>query len=102
MTPTIALPLKLMISNAPGHHLRQYIKKAFQDNPTFIFHKLRHHDFHAYQNAIRRQSTYLANEQVVPLEGISSDLIFYLALHLEELAGVHDIQAHKLTTTQGR
>ena len=92
MTPTIALPLKLMISNAPGkdaHQLCQYIEKAYQDNPIFIFHKLRHHDFHAYWNAIRWQNTYLANQWVVPLllEGISSALMFYLALDLEELPG---------------
>ena len=47
------------------------------------------------------QREYLANEQVVPLEGIPSDLMFYVAQHLEELAGVHDILTHKLTTTQG-
>ena len=52
--------------------LCQYIEKAYQDNPTFIFHKLRHHDFHAYHNAICCQNTYLANQRVVPLEGILS------------------------------
>ena len=41
------------------------------------------------------------NQWVILLEGISSDLMFYLALHLEEFSGVHDIQMHKLTTTQG-
>ena len=35
------------------HQLHQYIEKAYKDIPTFIFHKLRHHDFHTYHNAIR-------------------------------------------------
>ena len=82
--------------------LHQYIEKVYQDNPTFIFHKLQHNDFHAYSNAIRCQNTYLANQRVVPLEGILADIMFYLAMHIEEIPGVHDIQTHKLTTSQRR
>ena len=82
--------------------LHQYIEKAYQDNPTFIFYKLQHHDFLAYCNAICCQNTYLANQRVVPLEGISSDSMFYLTINIEETPGVHDIQTHKLTTSQGR
>ena len=82
--------------------LHQYIEKAYQDNPSFIFHKLRHHDFPTYHNAIHCQNTYLVNQWVVPLEGISSDLLFYLAIYMEEIPRVHDIQKHKLTTSEGQ
>ena len=67
------------------HQLCQYIEKAYQDNPTFIFQKLRHNDFHTYHNAIPCQKTYLPNQRVVPLEGILSDLMIYLTIYIEEI-----------------
>ena len=92
LTPQIiTLPQKCMTSNVLGKMSVSYI--AYQDNPTFIFHKLQHHNFHACHNAIHCQNTYLVNQWVVPLEGISSDL----AINIEEIPRVHDIQTHKLT-----
>ena len=54
--------------------LCQYIEKAYQDNPTSIH--ISQADFHACRNGILWQNTYLANQQLVPLEGISSNLMF--------------------------
>ena len=43
---------------------------------------------------------YLANQRVIPLKGISSNLMFYLAIDIEEIPGVHSIQTHKLTVRE--
>ena len=83
------------------HQIHQYIEKAYQDNPTIRFHMLRHHDFHAYCNAICCQNMYLVNQSIIPLEQISANLMFYLTIHIKEIPGVYDIQTHKLTTSQG-
>lgn len=55
-----------------------------------------------YTNAIRHQNSFLSKCRVVPITGISSDLMFYLELHLLCMTGVTEVLTHKNTINSGR
>ncbi|KAL7574196.1 hypothetical protein ACA910_014871 [Epithemia clementina (nom. ined.)] len=82
--------------------LIQLLRQTYHNSPTFVFHKLRHHDANAYKQAIRAQNRFLSNSRIVPIQGIDEDLMFYLEQDLLQVPGVQAILHHKDTATKGR
>jgi hypothetical protein len=55
-----------------------------------------------YFDAIRKQNAYLSSIRIVPLQGISEDVMFYMSSHIEQTRGVKAILHHRSTADQGR
>jgi hypothetical protein len=53
-----------------------YLRKAYVSSPTFIFHLIHHSNLDTYTNAIKRQNAFLSTSRVVPLAGISTEMMF--------------------------
>jgi hypothetical protein len=79
-----------------------YLRKAYVSSPTFIFHRIRHSNLDTYTNAIKRQNAFLSTSRVVPLAGISTDMMFSLELEIKQIPGVVDVLNHKQTNKIGR
>jgi hypothetical protein len=82
--------------------LIKLLQVTYQDNPTFIFHKMRHQNLKAYKNAIRKQNLFLSNSRVVPIQGIHEEQMFYLENELLCSAGIQAVLCHKLSEETGR
>ena len=67
-----------------------------------MFHKLRHHDPVAYKEAIRHQNDFLPYSRVIPLEGVTEELMYYLEDDLANLDGIYAIHRNKNTSITGR
>jgi hypothetical protein len=80
----------------------ELLRQTYQSNPTFVFHRLRHKNPQAYRNAIRHQNSFLSQSRIIPIQGITADMMFSFDLELRKLPGVHDVLRHKNTDTEGR
>ena len=63
------------------HDVKDLIKllqNTYKSDPCFVFHKTRHTSLHACKNDICKQNLDLAMSHVVPIQGISNDLMFFL------------------------
>ena len=78
------------------------LQATYRNNPFFVFHKLRHRNQDAYKSTICKQNAFLSRIKVIPIQGISPDLMFYLHRELEQVEGILDICHHKLTNSAGR
>jgi hypothetical protein len=72
------------------------------DSSSFVFHKTRHTNPTEYHGAICNQHKYLASKRVIPIQGISMELMSTLHLDLLEITGIQDIHVHKQTHSHGR
>jgi hypothetical protein len=78
------------------------LQTTYQNNPKFIFHRMRHKDKKTYGNAIRKQNLYLSKSRVVPIQGVSEDCMFALDNELLQIPGVLSVNRHKETQSNGR
>ena len=78
------------------------LQTTYKNNPKFIFHRMRHQDKKTYGNAIRKQNLYLSKSRVVPIRGVSEDVMFALDNELLQITGVLSVNRHKDTVSQGR
>lgn len=67
-----------------------------------MFHKIRHQQPKIYANAIRRQNSFLADCRMIPITGVSKDLMYYLSTALQDIQGIDQILCHKHTAEQGQ
>jgi hypothetical protein len=72
------------------------------DGSQFVFYRMRHDNPTAYLGAIQRQQQYLVNKRVIPIQGVSTDMMSTLYYDLLEIEGICEILEHKQTHTQGR
>ena len=80
----------------------ELLKTTYKDDPSFIFHRLRHDSLKLYINAIRKQNAYLSQSRVVPVHGITEDVMFYLENEILQINGVIAVLKHKDTLKSGR
>ena len=80
----------------------ELLQRTYQEEPTFIFHKLRHHNKQTYTNAIKKQNNYLSKSRVIPIKGVHKEVMFHLENKIRQIAGVQDILQHRLTDKIGR
>ena len=78
------------------------LKTTFSKDPYFAFHRMQHEACKTYDDAIRTQNDYLSTTRVVPIIGVSSNVMFYLSNTLTKLEGVNQVLQYKLTATKGR
>ena len=71
------------------------LQNTYKSNPHFMFHKTRHTNLYAYKNDIHKQNSYLATSHVVPIQGISNDLMFFLDHEIFTIQDVIEILPHK-------
>jgi hypothetical protein len=82
--------------------LIRLLERTYTNNPSFMFHKVRHTHPHLYRDAIRSQNNYLSSIRIVPLHGVPSNVMFYLEQNIMPIPGVKSILHHRLTESHGR
>jgi hypothetical protein len=82
--------------------LIQLLERAYTNDPTFMFHKVRHTHPDIYRDAIRAQNSYLSSIRIVPIQGVTEDAMFYIDRNILSTGGVKSILHHRLTSTHGR
>ena len=92
----------LQVRQKDAKELINLLQQTYKENPIFIFHKMRHTAVQAYQNAIRKQNSFLSTSRVIPIQGIDEVVMFYFENDLLQLNGVNEILRHKDTATKGR
>jgi hypothetical protein len=92
----------LQVRQTDAKEMIRLLREAYAADPTFIFHKVRHKNIVTYCNAIRKQNAFLRDSRIVPIHGISEDLMFAFDLELKQVPGVQDVFRHKTTATTGR
>ena len=81
----------------------ELLSTTFNENPPFMFHRVRHSNPDTYRRAILRQNSYLKKCRVVPIEGLSTDMLWYgMRSHITSIAGVRRVTKHKDTAEKGR
>ena len=78
------------------------LQMAYKDVGHFMFYKVRHVDKQIFRSAIRKQNAYLAKSRVIPIQGISEEVMFSLENDLIQIDGITEGLRHKATTTTGR
>jgi hypothetical protein len=68
------------------------------DSSSFVFYKRRHTDLLAYQCAILQQKEYLSIKRIIPIQGVSTDLMSTLRNDLLDIEGIFEILEHRQTT----
>ena len=82
--------------------LIKLLHATYGNNPKFVFHRLRHVNEKIYMNAIRMQNNYLSKSRVVPIRGVTEEIMFALDNDLLQIEGVYGIHKHRETETKGR
>ena len=84
--------------------LMSLLEKTFISNQSisFVLHKIRHKEPLLYRNAIRQQNSFLNKFRVIPIQGISREIMFRLEAELLRIPGVNQVHKHKLTPQTGR
>ena len=85
--------------------LIKILKETYKKNPVFLFHRLRHQDEASkeiYRSALIHQNAYLKEHQVVPVVGLTDDIMFYLREKIMAIVGVTDVSKHRDTAKTGR
>lgn len=77
------------------------LKQTFLNNPTFMFHWMQHTLPQVYSNTIWVQNKYLSNTHVIPIAGVTCELMFYLSSELLQIEGVTHVLEHSKTDTEG-
>ena len=83
--------------------LLQLLHTTYEDNPEFLFHRLRHTSSkQKYINAMIEQNRYLGECQIVPVAGIHSSVMWYLSPKICSMEGVQRVTKHKDSDQIGR
>ena len=85
--------------------LIKILKETYKKNPVFLFHRLRHQDEASkeiYRSALIHQNAYLKEHQVIPVVGLTDDIMFYLREKIMAIVGVTDVSKHRDTAKTGR
>jgi hypothetical protein len=72
------------------------------DSSQFVFYKMRHDNPTMFLQSIQKQQQYMANKRVIPIQGISPDIMSTLQFDLLAIDGISDVLEHKLTHVSGR
>ena len=81
----------------------ELLQRTYQENPEFIFHRLRHRNKDEYIKTMKRQNSYLKKSRIVVLTGIHPTIMWTLADKIcHEFEGVKQITKHKDTMRIGR
>ena len=81
----------------------ELLQRTYQQNPEFIFHRLRHKNKEEYIKTMKRQNSYLKKSRIVVLTGIHPTIMWTLADKIcHEFEGVKRITKHKDTMRIGR
>ncbi len=67
-----------------------------------VFYKLRHENPIAFKEAILEQAKFLRDTRVIPIEGVSLDLMAQYKDDIEALDGIDEVLFHKDMETKGR
>ena len=67
-----------------------------------MLYKVRHLNAQVFRSAIRKQNAYLSQSRVIPIQGISEEIMFSLENDLLQIEGVTEVLRHRATGTQGR
>jgi hypothetical protein len=92
----------LQVRQQDAKDMVNLLRQAYENDPRFIFHKMRHQNIVTYTNAIRKQNAFLSHSRVVPIQGITEDMMFALELELKQVDGITDVLRHKDTLRSGR
>ena len=69
--------------------------KLFQNASLGTLHilpgQMRHAHPPAYKNGLKLQNHIIENKYIVPVTGITKDMMFYMKPSLQEIKGVHDV-----------
>ena len=66
-------------------------------------HRVRRSNPDTYRRAILRQNVYLKKCRIVPIEGLSSVMLWYgMCARINNIPGVRHVTTHKDTTEKGR
>ena len=82
--------------------LIKLLKQTYAENPTFMFHKLRHTQPNIYKKAIQKQNAFLRHTRIVPIRGVTKDVMWYMDNSIYDINGVVQILQHKNTESEGR
>ena len=83
--------------------LIELLSTTYRDNPRFVFHRVRHSQPDTYRRAILKQNAYLKKSRIVPIEGLSSDMLWYgMRERINSIPGVHRVTKHRMTGEKGR
>ncbi len=67
-----------------------------------VFYRLRHHKADRFKQAVIDQTTFLEDTRVIPIEGVSLELMEYCKSDIMEIDGIDAILHHKRTHSHGR
>ena len=78
--------------------LIRLMQQSYTDDASFVFHKIRHTPNSAvYTCALISQNNFLQQICVVPITGVSHEVMWYLEPHLLDMEGVHMVALHTET-----
>ena len=81
------------------------LMQTYEDDPKFLFHRMKHETPESkasYLSAMYQQNEYLADVKIIPVEGITNDVKFYLETALAQMPDFQGITQHKNTQSEGR
>ena len=83
-------------------NLVDLLKQTYKDSQKFVFHKLRHENISSYKKAISRQNQYLECSRVIPISGVTNEMMIYFHDDLAKLDGLVAIHRSYKTEFNGR
>ena len=101
-TRTSTKAYDLPCKQSDAKELITLLQEMYKTDPQFMFHQIRHQDMNAYKNTIRKQHSFLANNHVVPIKGVTMEAMFYVSNEISHIPGVLNTFPHKDLANQGR
>ena len=89
----------------PSHTTQQMVpilKEATKDTKEFVTFRMRRHNSEAFQGAIRYQNHLISNQQVIAINNIGKEAMYYLIDRIRAITGVIDVIATKKVDVTGR
>ena len=81
------------------------LMQTYKDDPKFLFHRMKHETPESkvsYLSVMYQQNEYLADVRIIPVEGITNDVKFYLESALAQMPDFQGMTQHKNTQSEGR
>ncbi len=78
------------------------LKRIYKNDTKYVQYKMKNKMHEAYARAIYEQARFVKSINIVPMYGITEEMIFYLQSHLLEIDGVEEYLPTKATESKGR
>jgi hypothetical protein len=92
----------LQVERKNAKTMIRIIKQAYAVSKDFIFYRMRHEVPATFKAAIKAQNQFLNQARIVPIQGISRDMMWAMESELLALTGVKEVLPHRKTTSDGR